>query len=33
MSEIKVITGTEFDEILQQVHVGELDVVDSHINE
>ena len=29
---IEDIADTEFDELLQQVHVSELDVVDSHIN-
>ena len=33
MSEIEVITDTEFDEVLQQVHLGELDVVDLRITE
>ena len=33
MSEIKAITGTEFDELLQQVHLDELDAVDLHINQ
>ena len=33
MSEIEDITDTEFEELLQQVHLGELDVVDSRINE
>ena len=33
MSEIEDIGGTEFDKLLQQVHLGELDVVDSRINE
>ena len=33
MSEIENITGTEFDELLQQMHLGEFDVVDSRINE
>ena len=34
MSEIEDIAGTEFDELLlQQVHLGKLDVVDSLINE
>ena len=33
MSEIEDIVGTEFDELLQQVHLGEVDVVDSRINE
>ena len=31
---IEDIVGTEFDELLsQQIHLGELDVVDSRINE
>ena len=33
MSEIEDIADKEFDELLQQVHLGELDVVDSRINE
>ena len=34
MSEIKDIAGTEFDELLsQQMHLGELDVVDSRISQ
>ena len=35
MSEIEDITGTEFDGLLQRVHLGELNihVVDSRINE
>ena len=33
MSEIEGITGTDLEELLQQVHLGELDVFDSHINE
>ena len=33
MSEMKDIAGTEFDELLQQVHLGEVDVVNSRINE
>ena len=33
MSEIEDITDTEFDELLQQVHLGELNIVDSRINE
>ena len=28
MSEIEDIAGTEFDKLLQQVHLGELDLVD-----
>ena len=32
MSEVEDIAGTEFDELLQQVHLGELDVFNSHIN-
>ena len=33
MSDIEDITDMEFGELLQQVHLGELDVVDSHIHE
>ena len=33
MSEIGLIADKEFDEVLQQVHLGELDVVDSRVNE
>ena len=33
MSEIEDIVGTELNELLQQVHLGEVDVVDSRINE
>ena len=33
MSEIKNIAGTEFDELLQQVHLGELNVVNLCINQ
>ena len=33
MSDSEDITGTEFDEQLQHVHLGELDVVDLRINE
>ena len=33
MSEMEDITNTEFDELLQQVYLGELKVVDSHIKE
>ena len=33
MSEIKDIADTEFDELLQQVHLGEVNVVDLRINE
>ena len=34
MSEIEDMAGTEFDELLlQQMHLGELDVVDSRINQ
>ena len=34
ISEIEDIAGTEFDELLlQQMHLGELDVVDSRINQ
>ena len=33
MSEIEDIADTEFDKLLQQVHLSELDVVDSRINE
>ena len=33
MFEIECISCTEFDKLLQQVHLGELDVVDSHLNE
>ena len=33
MSKIEDIVGTEFTELLQQVHLGKLDVVDSHTSE
>ena len=33
ISEIENIPNTEFDELLQQVHLGKLGVVDLHINE
>ena len=33
MSEVEDIAGTGFDELLQQVHLDDLDVVDLHINE
>ena len=33
MSEIEGIASTEFDELLKQVHLSELDVVDSCTNE
>ena len=33
MFEMEDIAGTEFDELLQQVHLGELHVVDLRINE
>ena len=33
MSKIEDIADTEFDELLQQVHLGELNVVNSRINE
>ena len=33
MSAIEDIADTEFDELLQQVHLGELDIVDSRLNE
>ena len=33
MSDIEDIAGTKFDEPLQQVHLGERDIVDSCINE
>ena len=33
MSKIEDIAGTEFDELLQQVHLGELDLVDYRINQ
>ena len=33
MSKVKDIADLEFDELLQQVHLGELNVVDSRINE
>ena len=33
MSEIEDIADTEFDELLQQVELGEFNVVDSRINE
>ena len=32
MSDIEDIADTEFGELLQQVHLGELDVVDSRIH-
>ena len=33
MFEIEDIAGTEFNKLLQKVYLGELDVVDSRINE
>ena len=33
MFEIEDITDTKFDELLKQVHSGEVDIVDSRINE
>ena len=33
MSEIEDIAGTKFDKLLQQVHFGEFDVVNSRMNE
>ena len=33
MFKIEDIAGTEFDELLQQVHLGKLDVVDSRISQ
>ena len=33
MSKIEDITGTEFGKLLQQVHLGEFDVVDLRTNE
>ena len=33
LSKIEVIAATDFDELLEQMHLEALDVVDSHIDE